>query len=418
MKAMLSLAAGSAWNRRFVVSLVALSIALSAFLLLGIERLRADTRAWFAQSVSGTDLIVGPRTGAVQLLLYAVFRVGGATSALPAASADEVARHPAVAWTVPLSLGDSHKGFPVLGTSRGYFDHFRYGDRQPLQVAQGKPFSETFDAVLGAEVARALGHRLGDRLTLSHGDGAIEANDHEDRPFVVVGILAPTGTPVDRTVHIGLDGMDALHGDLVGGVRLPGLDATTLGGPAGSQRSLTAVLVGLKSRGAVFAAQRDIAALPGEPLMAILPGVTLDALWDVVGTGERGLQVMTGFVAAVSLAGLVAMILAGLDQRRRELAILRALGAGPRHILQLLLAEGVLITLGGLALGLVLHWAAVAVGGEWLRARYGVALTLSLPGRTELGVLAALLAGGVLASLLPAWRAYRLSLADGLSPRT
>jgi putative ABC transport system permease protein len=209
--------------------------------------------------------------------------------------------------------------------------------------------------------------------------------------------------------------VDAIHADLVGGVRIPGLDPSVLG-PA--QRSVSAVLVGLKSRAAVFAAQRDIAALPGEPLMAILPAVTLDELWDVVGAGERALQVMSGFVAAVSLAGLVAMILAGLDQRRRELAILRAVGAGPRHILQLLLAEGVLITLAGVVAGLLLHWAAIALTGDWLRERHGVALTLSWPGRQEVAVLAALLAGGLLASLLPAWRAYRLSLADGLSPRS
>lgn len=407
---MLGLAASSAWNRRFVVSLVVLSLALSTFLLLTLERLRADARNYFAESVSGTDLIVGPRTGPVQLLLYSVFRVGGATSNLQWKSAQAIGSHPAVAWWVPLSLGDTHRGYPVLGTSLAYFDHFRYGARQALAFAQGARPAGKFDAVLGAEVAQSLGYRIGHRLVLSHGDGAFDANDHRDQPFTVTGILARTGTPVDRTVHIGLDGMDAMHAEQVAGVRITGL--------ATGPQDITAMLVGLKSRPAVFSVQRDVAAFRDEPLMAILPGATLDELWEVVGTGERALQVMTALVAAVSLAGLVAVILAGLEQRRRELAILRAVGAGPRHMLQLLAAEGLLITLAGAALGVLLHAAAIVLLGGWLRTRFGLDLSLTVPGARELVLLAAVVAAGLLASLVPGWRAYRLSLADGLSPRT
>ena len=121
MTALLSLAARSAWNRRFVLGLVVLSIALSTFLLLGIERLRQDLRANFSQAVSGTDLVVGARTGPVQLLLYAVFRIGNATNNIRYSSAEAIARHRGVAWMVPLSLGDSHRGFAVLGTTTGYF---------------------------------------------------------------------------------------------------------------------------------------------------------------------------------------------------------------------------------------------------------------------------------------------------------
>ena len=148
MNAMLGLAARSAWNRRFVLSLVALSIALSTFLLLSIERVRNDLRQNFVHSVSGTDLIVGARTGSVQLLLYAVFHLGSATNNIRWSSAEAIARHRAVAWAVPIALGDSHRGFPVLATTLGYFEHLRHGDRQPLMFAQGKPFGAVFDAVL------------------------------------------------------------------------------------------------------------------------------------------------------------------------------------------------------------------------------------------------------------------------------
>ncbi len=419
MKALFTLAARSAWNRRFVLVLVVLSIALSTFLLLGIERLRQDLRANFSQAVSGTDLIVGARTGPVQLLLYAVFRIGNATNNIRMASAEAVAQLRGVAWMVPLSLGDSHRGFAVLGTTAAYFEHFRFGSKQPLQLAQGRPFAALYDTVLGAEVARKLGYRLGQRIVLSHGDGAMAANDHADKPFTVVGILAPTGTPVDRTVHIGLQGMEAIHLDWQAGVPLPGqsVSAEQAAQQDLTPRNITAALIGLKSRAAVFAVQRDVAAFRAEPLLAILPGVALDELWDVVGLGERGLQAMSGLVAVVSLAGLVAVILAGLNERRRELAILRAVGAGPRQMLALLAAEGLLVTASGVAAGALACWGAVALLGGWVQGRFGIGLQLLPPGAAEWQLMAAVLAGGLLASLVPGWRAYRLSLADGLSPR-
>jgi putative ABC transport system permease protein len=419
MRAMFSLAARSAWNRRFVLSLIVLSIALSTFLLLGIERIRNDVRENFSQSISGTDLIVGARTGPVQLLLYSVFRIGSATNNMRWSSAQALAQHKAVAWMVPISLGDSHRGFAVVGTTTDYFEHFRHGDQQPLQLAQGRRFEALFDTVLGAEVAERLGYRLGDRIVLSHGDGALPGNEHANKPFTVVGVLARTGTPVDRSVHISLQAMEALHLDWVAGVPLPGLSVTAE--QAAQQklepRSVTAVLLGLRGRAAVFAVQRHVASFEAEPLMAILPGVVLDELWSVVGAGERGLQAMSALVALVSLGGLVAVILAGLDERRRELAILRAAGAGPRQMLLLLAAEGALVTLCGVVLGALAHAAAVALGGGWFEARFGIALHLGMPGSTEWALMGAVLAGGWLASLVPGWRAYRLSLADGLSPR-
>jgi putative ABC transport system permease protein len=423
MKAILVLALRSAWNRRGTLSLVLLSVALSTFLLLGVERLRGDVRENFSQSVSGTDLIVGARTGAMQLMLYAVFRVGGATNNVRMDSLEAIAKHRAVAWMVPLSLGDSHRGFPVLATSTGYFEHFRYGDRQPLALAQGRAFSGErdglYEVVLGAEVARALGYRIGDRLTLSHGGGEMPGSEHADKPFTVVGMLQRTGTPVDRTLHIGLQAMEAIHLDWVAGVPLPGmkLDAELARQLELKPKQVTAALLGLKSRAAVFAVQRAVADFEAEPLMAVLPGVALDELWDVVGAGERALLALSAMVAVVSLAGLVAVVLAGLNERRRELSVLRAVGAAPRHVLLMLAAEGAVITLCGALLGVAAVGLAIALAAPWLQAQYGIGLTLSPPDAAQWGLLGAVLAAGFLASLVPGWRAYRMSLADGLSPR-
>ncbi|KAA0179387.1 ABC transporter permease [Cupriavidus gilardii] len=447
MTALMSIAARSAWNRRANLVWMVLAIALSTALLLGIERVRHQVRASFAQSVSGTDLIVGARTSPIQLVLYAVFRLGGATNNIGWDSLQRLGSHPQVAWTIPLSLGDSHRGFPVLATTAAYFEHFRHGDGRALRLAQGRPFGEKidggtdgtsgasvdgsvdgkidgmFDAVLGAEVARRLGYRIGQQIVLTHGDvaapGALRL-EHGDKPFTVVGILAPTGTPVDRTIHIGLQAMQAIHLDFQGGTRVPGAAIA----PEHLRRfdltpdSVTAVLVGLKLRSRVFALQREIAQDTREPLMAVLPGVALDALWDLVDIAENALRAVSAMVAVIGLAGLASSILAALGERRRELAILRAAGARPRDILALLAIEGMMLMLTGVAAGVALLSLTSALLAGWLEARLGVALPVSWPSAAELPILAALVLAGFAASLLPAWRAYRLSLADGLNPRT
>ncbi len=428
MSALLHLAAHSAWNRRTTLALVVLSMALSTLLLLSLERMRSDVRSSFSQSVSGTDLVMGARTGSVQLMLYAVFRIGAATNNIRMDSVRKIAAHRAVDWVVPITLGDSHRGMPVLGTSSDYFARFRYGDRAALVLAQGRAFAGTLDgvyeAVIGAEVAAQLGYGLGTKLILSHGAGSAPTGpglslEHADKPFQVVGVLARTGTPVDRTVHVSQEAIEALHLEWGGGAPIPGLKI-----PAEQARKfdlepkqVTAALIGLKTRAAVFAVQRHIADFKEEPLMAVLPGVALDELWDVVGVGEKALLGMSMLVAVVSLAGLIAVVLAGLNERRRELAVLRAVGAGPRHVAGLLAVEGGLITLIGVGLGLMLTIVFIVAAGPWVQSRFGITLHLVAPTLSQWMLLAAIIASGLLASLVPGWRAYRLSLADGLSPK-
>lgn len=419
MRALWSLAWDSAWSRRFVLSLVVVSIALSTLLLLGIEQLRRDARDSFSQAVSGTDLIVGARTGPVSLLLYSVFRVGGATNNIRWASVQALRANPAVDWVVPISLGDSHRGFSVVATTTDYFQHFHYGDRRALSLAQGRPFAGVFEAVLGSDVADRLGYKLGDAIVLSHGDGALAVNDHADKPFVIVGVLAPTGTPVDRSVHTSLAAMEAIHLDWVAGAPLPGLAVTAEQALQQdlTPRQVTAALVGLKRRSSVFSVQRWVADYSGEPLLAVLPGVALDELWDLVGLGERSLMAVSALVAVVSLLGLVAVIMAGLNERRRELAILRAVGAGPRHVLLLLLFEGALVTGLGLLIGVMACLGVTMALGPWAQSQFGLTLSLDWPGASQARIVGLIFATGLMASLLPAWRAYRLALADGLSPR-
>ena len=420
MRSLLTLAWASAWHRRFALSLVVLSLALSTFLLLTVERVRHDVRDNFSNAVSGTDLIVGARSGAVQLLLYSVFRIGQPTQTIEYRSLQALQRDPSVRWVVPISLGDSHRGFPVVATTSAYFEHFRYGPRRQLELLEGRRFDQVFEAVLGAEVARQLGYRLGQRLVLSHGSGALDHDRHDEMPFTVVGILARTGTPVDRSVHIPLEGMQALHVDWAAGMPLPGTKRTTAEEAQAldlTPSTVSAALVGLKVRGAVFAVQRRVNAYEGEPLMAVLPGVALDELWGTVAQAEKALTLMSVLVGAVSLAGLMAVVMTALEQRRRELAVLRSVGAGPRRVFTLLLLEGLFISALGVAAGAVAWWTLLWTSGPWVQGEYGIILSVGAPSPTEAALAAAVLGAGVLASLWPGWRAYRLSLADGLTPR-
>jgi putative ABC transport system permease protein len=405
-------------NRRLTVALTVAAVALSVAMLLGVERLRNDAREGFAQTVSGTDLVVGARSGPVQLLLYSVFHIGNATSNVSWASIEAIAAQPQVKWLVPISLGDSHRGFRVVGTTAAYFEHYRHGRDRRLAFAAGRPFGALFEAVVGAEVAARFGYRVGQPIVVSHGGGAGFA-DHGDKPFAIVGVLARTGTPVDRSVLVSLESIEAIHVDWAGGARLPGVSI-----PADHvakfdlrPKAVTAALVGLKSRAAVFRVQRFVNEFRAEPLLAVLPGATLQELWGLIGVAERAMLAVSALVVLVGLAGLAAVVLASLGERRRELAILRALGASPLQVFLLLALESVLLGALGCVFGLALVQGGAALAGPWLQAQYGVVLSAGWPSAAEWTLLGGVMLAALVASLVPALLAYRRSLADGMTIR-
>lgn len=419
MRTLFYLAFASAWNRRTTLALIITSIALSVMLLLGVEQLRTQARDSFSQSISGTDLVAGSRTSPVQLMLYAVFHLGEATHNFRWSGFQAIQSHPAVAWAIPISLGDSHRGFTVIGTTPDYFQHFRYGERQPLAFASGQSFSDLFDVVIGADVAEQLRYQTGDSLTLSHGTGGPGAVEHAGKPFRISGILKRTGLAVDRSVLISLESMEAIHLDWQGGAPLPGLSI-----PAEyvrkfdlNPKEITAALVGLKSRAGVFQMQRFINQYPAEPLLAVMPGVALDQLWSIVSIVENVLLAISVLVVAISLCGLVASVLAGLGERRRELAILRSVGAGPGTILSLLAIEGFIIVVAGSLLGLAGLGILGMVAAPLLQTYLGISHVSWVLSAESWQLLIMVMATGLLVSLIPGYRAWRMSLADGLIPR-
>ncbi|MDH1212941.1 ABC transporter permease [Pseudomonas chengduensis] len=418
---LIRIALASLANRRFTALLTVFAIALSVCLLLAVERVRTEARASFANTISGTDLIVGARSGSVNLLLYSVFRIGNATNNIRWDSFEHFANHRQVKWAIPISLGDSHRGYRVMGTSTAYFEHYRYARSQALQLAQGREFADDpFEVVLGAEVAQALGYGLGEKIVLAHGVATISLVKHDDKPFTVVGILERTGTPVDRTLQISLAGMEALHIDWQNGMPARGtaqISADQARTMDLQPKQITAFMLGLNSKIATFSLQREINEFRGEPLLAILPGVALQELWSLMGTAEQALFVVSLFVVLTGLIGMLTAILTSLNERRREMAILRSVGARPWHIASLLVLEAFTLALAGVAFGVALLYLGIAGSQGFVQANYGLYLALNAPSSYEWKLLGGILAAAVAMGSVPAWRAYRQSLADGLSIR-
>jgi len=418
----LRLALQSLRNRRITALLTVLSITLSVVMLLGVEKIRAGTKASFLNTIAGTDLIVGARAGDVQLLLYSIFRIGDATANITWATVEDIRKRPEVKWVVPIALGDSHRGFRVMGTSTSYFDHYRYRRNQALEFSSGDRFDDLFEAVIGHKVAQQLGYEVGSEIVVAHGSGRVSFGaDHGDKPFRVSGILKPTGTPVDKTVHLKMQAIEAIHvgwengsaprgDDILSAERVRQLDL--------NPKSATALYVGLKSRMMTFSLQRWVNNYKPEAISAILPGVAFGQLWNILGNVELALLAISAMVVFTAFLGMVISVLGSLNERRREMAILRSVGAGPAQVFGLLLSEAAILVLSGICIGVLANFAIVYLGRSVIEGWTGLSLNLELITMAEARLMAGIFVGGVIASIVPAIRAYKLSLSDGLTIRT
>ena len=418
MKVITHLALKSVLNRKATAILTILTVAVSVILLLGVERVRTEAKSSFANTISGTDLIVGGRSGQVNLLLYSVFRIGNATNNIDWKSYQEFSQHKAVKWAIPISLGDSHKGFRVMGTNHSYFEHYRYGSKQPLTLQEGREFNELFDVVIGADVAKQLNYEIGDQIILAHGISDVAFSRHDNLPFTIVGIIAPTGTPVDKTVHVSLEAIEAIHVGWESGANLGHTpDAETLKTYDFQPKQITAMMLGLNSKIQTFALQREINTYRQEPLSAIMPGIALHELWGMMSVAEQALLVVSGFVVVAGLLGMLSSLLTSLQERRREMAILRAMGARPRHVFGLLISEASALTFLGITLGVGLLFGLIAVVAPIVQQSYGINISISAITPHEWKLIMMVQIAGIIIGFIPAFRAYRQSLADGMTIR-
>ncbi|UJF18615.1 ABC transporter permease [Vibrio sp. SS-MA-C1-2] len=416
MSTLLQLAWKSLLNRRATAILTILTVAISVVLLLGVEKIRTETKSSFANTISGTDLIVGARSGQTNLLLYSVFRIGNATNNIDWASYQHFKHHRSVKYTIPIALGDSHKGFRVMGTNQDYFKYFKFGKKQTLTFKAGKPFNSLFEVVIGADVANKLGYKVGSEIIIAHGLSDVAFSRHDNLPFKVVGILNPTGTPVDKTVHVSLQAIEAIHVGWESGAKSHDtLSAEQMLEQQHQPKQITAFFVGLNSKFQTFALQREINDYRKEPLMAILPGIALQELWGMMAVAEKSLTVISIFVVFTGLLGMLSSLLTSLNERRREMAILRSIGARPIHIFTLLMSEAFLLTAIGLILGTIILYGGLALVSPWIAANYGINITLSALSLYEMKLIAMILFSGVIIGIIPAIKAYKNSLSDGMT---
>jgi len=393
---LIKLATKSLLDRKGSVALTCIAMTISIFVLLGVEHIRKEAKDSFSSTVSGTDLIVGARSGSLNLLLYSVFRMGSATNNISWASYQDIANRPEIDWTIPISLGDSHQGYRVLGTNNDYFQHFSYGRKQLLKFAQGGEFKGIYDVVLGSEVAAELAYQLGDPIIISHGIGETSFNDHSQYPFKIIGVLAATGTPVDQTVHVQLEGIEAIHDS-------PSTKPAQL-----QPNSITAFLVGLKSRISTFSLQREISEKSGEALSAILPGVALSELWNTMAILEGTLQLVSSLVFVAALLGLTAMMAASIRERKKEFELLRIVGASPSFLFVLFQVEALLIALLSIASAMALLYLCLLFAQNQISSQLGLHFGANfLSTETAIIALIIIVATMVLAAL-PAFQAYVL----------
>jgi putative ABC transport system permease protein len=410
------LALRSLRHRALTSCLCLLSIALSVGLFIAIDRVREGAEEGFTNTISGADLLVGARGSPLQLMLYSIFHLGSPTNNIRMNTYKDLKANPQLAWTIPISLGDSYRGHRVVGTDENFFEHYRFrGDQRPL-ITQGEIFRELYDVVIGSEVARKFNLKVGDPIVIAHGISETAIFEHNDTPFRIVGLISPTSTPIDKAIFITLEGMEAMHIGWETGV------------PSGDRpekkllrrhdiepKQITSFLAGAKARFHVLRLRSMIDSYEGEPVMAAIPALALQELWQTVGYVESTLSLVSLCVLAVGLIGIVIALYTSINERRREMAILRSLGAGPFSVGGLLALESTLLVTLGSLLGLGLNYLAVILLRPVLQSQFSVYLPLLPPSAREWGYLGLVIVAGLIAGLLPALKAYRNSLQDGLT---
>ena len=412
---LLKLTFNSLYARLLTVGMTVFAISLSLMLYMSVEKLRTSAYTSFTDTISQTDLIVGARTSSVQLLLYSVFRIGNATNNITWESYEDVINKEEVAWSVPISLGDSHKGFRVMGTNSEFFKRYKFRGGQSIELEKGNNLDDLYDVIIGAGVAEKLNYSVGTPLIVSHGLQSF--SDHDDQPFKVSGILAKTGTPVDNTVIVSLEAIEAIHVDWSTGAKIPGqiTPVEEIRQMDLSPKNITAALIGVNSKLQIFQLQRWINEYPEESLSSILPGVALQELWRIVGVVENLLLGISVTVIFTTLIGMTAIIFSSLNERRREMAIWRAMGASPKVVIGLLMLEAFIISVMSIIVSTVMLFLTLYVLQPWIDNTYGILVNIEMLSFKDIYIFMLFIIAASLVSLIPAIRAYWFSINDGMT---
>jgi len=388
-----------ALNTTLNVLLLALGIATITLLMLASgqleERMHRDAR--------GIDLVVGAKGSPMQIILSSIYQLDVPTGNIPWKQAQELAKHRGVKQALPLAMGDNYRGFRIVGTNHEYVAH--YG----AQLREGRLWGAPLEAVLGSDVAAQTGLGLGATFTGAHGLRGDSEHMHDEHPYRVVGVLRPTGTVVDRIVLTDVTSLWAVHAD-----QYEIKDIARIAELLPEEgRELTALLIQYSSPLSAAVLPRYVNA--NSEMQAASPAYETARLFTIIGVG---VDVLRGFALVLIFSAGLSVFIAlynALEERRYDLAIMRALGASPRKLMVLLLFEGLLLALIGAALGLVLGHVLTELVGWALKRANQPEVTGWTWDPNELWLVAIAVGVGILAALLPAWRAYRSDIAGTLA---
>lgn len=411
---LLSLTWRSIVSRGFSVALVVFTLSLSIALYFSVLGVQRTTRDHFANALHGVDLVVAPRGNDIQIILYSFFNIGEPTGLMAWEAVEQLAAFDGVASAIPISLGDSVGPYRVLGSVPEIFAAGEIG--RGFDFASGAPFAALFDVVVGAEVAHEMSLEIGDPITVEHGMGGVKHDAHDEMPFQIVGILQPTGTPFDRMVMVSLDAVGAIHTGWSGGKNHISAEELEHNAHEADADPVSAVLLRVEERRHLFAVQRAINDDAMMGLTAVLPGVALAKIWQFLGGAERGFRIIAWLVIAVSLIALMAMTLTSLEGRRRELAILRSVGASPARLVSMLLLEALLIASLAVAIGLGLSVVGAYGAALYMSSRYGLAeLSVAWLSWADLDFIFYVLLAAIVATIWPSVQLYRRTVHDGIT---
>ena len=429
-------------NRWLSCFLIILTLSSSISLFFIVTRIQESVKTSFQNTVSGVDSVVSARGGDLQILLNTVFLIGQPSQTIKWETFKNIQSNEDVNFSIPITLGDSHRGYKVVGTNNEYFEKIKYSRKRSLIFEQGTGFSGVFDVVLGSAVAEKLDYSLGSSIAISHGlseAGATHSfidieddhaeheehdsehedhSDHEITGFEVAGILTPTGTPIDNAVYIHITGYEAIHKGWIGNQKVAKVSLKDILEADLEPKTISAVFVSLKNRTKLFQFQREINSYNPEALTAVMPGITLSRLWKLTGNVDKAFKIITAFIILIALLGMMSMTIAGLNSRRREMAILRSVGASPGNIVGLLLSESVLISILSCILGYLLMIFIFYFGKTYLENSYGIFLEGYSLKNYDIKIIIAIVITSLLATIIPAIQIYRNTLRDGLSVKS
>ncbi len=362
------------------VLLLALGVATLVFLALFLSQ----TEDRLARDARGIDLVVGAKGSPLQLILSSIYHADVPTGNIPQKDAEALSGNRMIALAVPLALGDSFRGHRIVGTDESFFRLY------DARLARGAAFGHEMEAVLGSEVARRTGLDVGAKLVGSHGLAAASATDHGEHPYEVVGVLAPTGTAVDRLVLTSLESVWHVHEGH---------------GSPGGEREITALLIRFATPLAAAMLPRQINATTA--LQAASPAYESARLLSLVGAGTEALRAFAMILMASAALSVFIALTSALEERRYDLALLRVLGARPAKLFALVAAEGVTLVAAGTILGFVLGHGAVEMAGQVLAQSNPWPVTGFAWTAAEAGIIAGVLVAGAATCLVPAILAYR-----------